>query len=106
MASKYTRSYSKALFVLCLLVATCVQAQQFRTSIGSTMAENPQMVGGSTYSNPMLQPKGASSVSLPVAKAQWNSVNGQVYSKDLFMGKYNNASRGGGGGGSRGGGRR
>ena len=104
MANKYIRSYSKALLVLCLFVATCVQAQQFRTSAGSTMVGTPAPVGGSTYSNPMLQPRSASPVSLPVTRTRNTSVGGQVYSDGIFKEKYNRGPISIGGGGSSSGG--
>lgn len=90
--------------IACLFVATCVQAQQFKTSVGSTMAATPQQVGGSAYSNPMLQPKGATPVSLPVARTRNTSVGGKVYSDGLFGEKYNRGQFSIGGGGSAGGG--
>ena len=104
MANKYIRSYSKALLVLCLFVATCVQAQQFRTSAGSTTVGTPAPVGGSTYSNPMLQPRSASPVSLPVTRTRNTSVGGQVYSDGIFKEKYNRGPISIGGGGSSSGG--
>ena len=104
MANKYIRSYSKALLVLCLFVATCVQAQQFRTSAGSTTVGTPAPVGGSTYSNPMLQPRSASPASLPVTRTRNTSVGGQVYSDGIFKEKYNRGPISIGGGGSSSGG--
>ena len=104
MANKYIRSYSKALLVLCLFVATCVQAQQFRTSAGSTTVGTPAPVGGSTYSNPMLQPRSTSPASLPVTRTRNTSVGGQVYSDGIFKEKYNRGPISIGGGGSSSGG--
>lgn len=90
--------------VLCLFVATCVQAQQFRTAVGSTMAAAPASAGGSTYSNPMLQPRSAAPVSLPVTRTRNTSVGGQIYSDGIFKEKYNRGPITVGGSGSAGGG--
>ena len=104
MANKYIRSYSKLMMAACLFVATCVQAQQFRTSVGSTTVGAPAPVSGASYSNPMLQPRGAAPVSLPVTRTRNTSVGGQVYSDGIFKEKYNRGPISIGGGGSSSGG--